>query len=219
MTRTTETPEPAGTNEPAWLAWAKRLQAVAQNGLTFAADPFDVERYEAVRAIAAEMAAQAAGLPAGPVLALFADQVGYATPKVDVRGVVFRDDALLLVRERSDGGWTLPGGWADPTESPSEAVVREVFEESGFRTRATKLLAVLDRGKHPHDPPFAFHVYKLFVRCEIVGGAAAASTETDEVAFFREDALPPLSRSRVTDGQIALLFDHHRHPERPADFD
>ena len=170
-------------------------------------------------AVAAEIMAQAAGRPVEEVRGLFADQVGYATPKVDVRGVVFRGDALLLVRERADGCWTLPGGWADPVESPAEAVVREVFEESGFRTRAEKLLAVFDRSKHPHDPPFAFHVYKLFIRCEIEGGTATPSAETDEVDFFREDDLPPLSRSRITEGQIARLFEHHRAPDRPADFD
>lgn len=205
--------------EPEWLGWARRLQAVAQNGLTFATDPFDVERYEQVRAVAAEMVARGAGLPVGAVLDVFAGQSGYATPKVDVRGVVFDGDAVLLVRERSDGGWTLPGGWADPAESPSEAVVREVFEESGYRTRVAKLLAVYDRSKHPHHPPFAFHVYKLFIRCDLVGGAPADSAETEGAAFFREDALPPLSVSRVTEGQLRRLFAHRRHPEWPADFD
>jgi len=95
---------------------------------------------------------------------------GYATPKVDMRGVVFRDDRLLLVRERAEGKWTLPGGWADPCASPTENVVREIQEESGLSTRASKIVAVFDRGKHPHEPAFAFHVYKLFVLCTLIGG-------------------------------------------------
>jgi ADP-ribose pyrophosphatase YjhB (NUDIX family) len=136
-----------------------------------------------------------------------------------VRGVLFRDDRLLLVREVSDGAWTLPGGWADVNESPAECVVREVREESGFESRAVKLLAVYDRSRHPHVPPFAFHVYKLFIACDIVGGAAGTSPETSDAAFFAEDALPPLSLSRVTGTQIARMFAHRHHPHWPTDLD
>jgi ADP-ribose pyrophosphatase YjhB (NUDIX family) len=205
--------------EPQWLRWARQLQAIAQNGLTYAQNAYDVERFEAVRQVAAEMMAAGSGTDLSRILDLFSAEVGYATPKVDVRGVVFRGDALLLVRELADGGWTLPGGWADPNESPGEAVVREVFEESGFQTRAVKLLAVYDRSKHPHVPPYPYHIYKLFLRCELVGGAAADSEETSEAAFFRRDEIPKLSIARVTPGQIARLFEHRLHPEWPADFD
>ena len=146
-------------------------------------------------------------------------QSGYATPKVDVRGVVFRDGKLLLVREKSDGRWALPGGWADVCEAPAESVEREILEESGFIARATKILAVFDRGKHPHEPPFAFHVYKIFVRCTLLGGKEAASSETDAAGFFGAAEIPELSLSRVTPAQIRRMFEHHRHPEWPADFD
>jgi ADP-ribose pyrophosphatase YjhB (NUDIX family) len=149
---------------------------------------------------------------------LFAGQVGHATPKVDVRAVVFRDDAILLVRERAEGRWTLPGGWADINESPSEAVVREAYEESGYRIRAVKLLALYDRNKHAH-PPYPFHAYKLFFQCELVGGAPVQSVETDSIGFFREDELPELSLMRVTPAQIARCFEHYRHPDWPTDFD
>ena len=206
-------------HDPQWLQWARSLQAIAQNGLTFAEDAYNVERYEAVRQIAAEMMAAGSGAPVSQVLDLFGREVGYATPKVDVRGVVFRDEALLLVKELADGGWTLPGGWADVNESPSEAVAREVREESGFEVRPAKLLAVFDRSKHGHRPPYPYHIYKLFLRCEIVGGSAETSSETGGAAFFRENEIPPLSISRVTPGQIARLFEHYRHPEWPADFD
>jgi ADP-ribose pyrophosphatase YjhB (NUDIX family) len=205
--------------EPNWIEWAKRLQAIAQNGLTFAETSFDVERYAAVRQIAAEMIAAGSNVEFQRVLDLLSDDVGYATPKVDVRAVIFRDDALLLVKERDEGRWTLPGGWADVGESPRENVVREVAEESGYQVRATKLLAVYDRSLHAHEPPFPFHVYKLFFQCEIVGGAAETRFETSAAAFFRADSLPPLSLTRVTPAQIDRMFEHRRHPDWPTDFD
>jgi ADP-ribose pyrophosphatase YjhB (NUDIX family) len=202
-----------------WLDWAKKLAAVAQNGLTFAKDPFDVERYEAVRGIAAELLAAGSGVAVERVLTLLESELGYSTPKVDVRAAVFREGRLLLVKERSDGGWTLPGGWADPCQSAAECVAREVEEESGYRVRPVQLLAVFDRSKHPHEPPFASHIYKLFFRCELIGGAPAATLETEECAFFAEDALPPLSLTRITQDELAAVFEHCRHPGRPVDFD
>jgi ADP-ribose pyrophosphatase YjhB (NUDIX family) len=207
--------------DPQWLRWARELQAIAQIGRTFAGEShFDRERYERVEAIAAEMLAAGADVPLDAVVTFFDAERGYATPKVDVRGVVF-DEAgrLLLVREASDGLWTLPGGWADVNESPATATVREVREESGFETRATRLLAVYDRSLHEHEPAFPYHVYKLFVRCDLVGGAAATSHETSGVTFAEEHALPPLSVSRVTERQLRRMFEHHRHPEWPTDLD
>jgi ADP-ribose pyrophosphatase YjhB (NUDIX family) len=204
---------------PRWLTWARELQAVAQNGLTFARDPFDVERYRRIEALAAEMLAERGDVATEVCRELFALQAGYATPKVDVRAVVFKDDTLLLVRERSDGLWTLPGGWADVGESPSAAVVKEVREESGFLVRAERILALLDRDRHGH-PPIAFHTYKLFILCTIVGGAALErSSETDGVGFFGEHDIPPLSVTRVVPSQIARMFEHLRKPGRQADFD
>lgn len=202
----------------AWLEWARKLQAIAQNGLTFSQNPFDIERYESIRRIAAEMMATLADAPVERVLDLFAQDTGYATPKVDVRGAVFQDDTLLLVRERSDGLWTLPGGWADIGQSPAEAVVREIREESGYHTRAVKVLAVYDRNKHPH-PPMPHHAFKIFFRCELLGGEATTSIETDGVGFFGEDKIPALSTGRITSGQIARCFEHARHPNWLADFD
>lgn len=202
-----------------WLHWAKQLQAIAQNGLTYTQGPYDRQRYEQIRRIASEMMAAKSDLDTDQIIDFFAQEVGYATPKVDVRAAVFRDGAILLVKERSDGGWTLPGGWADVAESASESVAKEVYEEAGFRVRVEKLLAVYDRSKHPHRPPFPHHVYKMFFRCEIVDGAASTSIETTDVAFFNEDNIPPLSISRVTPAQISRMFEHYRHPEWPTEFD
>lgn len=209
--------------EAQWLRWARELQAHAQNGLYYARDPFDEERYAAVKQVAAEMLAAGCDQNIEAIEKLLADQAGYATPKVDVRAAVFQDRRILLVRERSDGLWTLPGGWADVNESPAEAIEREVWEESGFRTSATKLLALWDRSRHDH-PPHAFYIYKLVFLCELLGDSKQAAAvnpnlETDGIDFFSEDQLPPLSVGRVTEQQIHRIFEHLRHPEWHADFD
>ena len=205
--------------EPIWIDWAKRLQAVAQTGLTYADSPYDVERYEEVRRIAAEMAANRSDVELSRVLELFSSDTGYATPKVDVRAALFHNGSILLVRERSDSRWTLPGGWADVGEAPSECAKREAKEETGYDVQVQKLLAVYDRGKHPHQPPFPFHVYKLFFLCDIVGGKATRNTEIDEIGFFTRDVIPPLSLTRITPEQIDRMFEHHLHLDWPTDFD
>lgn len=204
--------------EPHWLEWSRELQAVAQTGLTYARDPFDIERYEQIRDLASRMLAHEIETTSAAVLEVLRSETGHATPKVDVRGVVFHDERILLVRERLDGLWTVPGGWADVNESASEATVREVREESGFETRAVKLLAVWDRRKR-NPTPSRHHAYKMFFRCELLGGEPATSIETTETGFFDEDALPELSTGRVTAAQIARLFEHHRNPDLPTDFD
>jgi ADP-ribose pyrophosphatase YjhB (NUDIX family) len=204
---------------PEWLAWARRLQAIAQSGLTYCKDKFDVQRYNEIRGIAAEMmAAGASSSDFVRIADLFAQQSGYATPKIDVRVAAFHDARILLVRELEDGCWTLPGGWADVGEPASVAAVREAREESGYEVRITKLAAVFDRNLHDH-PPYAFHAYKMFFLAQLAGGAPRDSNETADAQFFAEDHLPPLSTTRVTPSQIAHLFEHFRHPEFPTSFD
>jgi len=199
--------------------WAQRLQAIAQIGLTYSRDPFDVERFMQVRQIAAEMLTSGSSeTPAESLIELFKRNFGYATPKVDVRAAVFQDERILLVKERSDNRWTLPGGWADVGDAPSVAVAREVREESGFEVDVKKLAAVFDRELHGH-PPYPFHSYKLFFVCEVTGGSPKTSLETLAVDFFPEDALPPMSMPRVTPTQIQHMFEHWRHPEWPTTFD
>ena len=205
--------------DPQWLSWTKRIQAIAQTGLTFTRDHYDHERYEALLAIAAEMMAAGSGMPdSQKTLELFRGEYGYATPKVEVRGAVVREEQILLVREREDGGWTMPGGSADVGESPSAMVVREVKEESGYDVVPRKLAAVFDRNKHPH-PPIPTHAYKLFFLCDLIGGEATPSFETPEVRFFPRDALPQLSAARITAYQIEHMFEHAAHPEWPTTFD
>ena len=204
---------------PEWVQWAQRLQAIAQNGLAYARNPFDVERFNQVRQVAAEMLASGSdSVRAESLVELFQRNFGYATPKVDVRAAVFHKSRILLVKEWVDDAWTLPGGWADVGDAPSVAALREVREESGYQATVKKLAAVYDRELHDH-PPYPFHAYKLFFVCELTGGEARTSIETTAVHFFAEDNIPPLSLSRVTPVQIRHMFDHYRHPEWPTSFD
>jgi ADP-ribose pyrophosphatase YjhB (NUDIX family) len=205
-------------DDPHWLSMGRELRAMAQTGLTFTTDRFDRQRYERLRELAAAMLARGSGGDYGSILGILLEDKGYATPKVDVRGAAFVDGRVLLVREISDGKWTLPGGWADVNQTPAECVVREIAEESGFEARPLKLAAVHDyqrsnQGRHIDS------IYKLFFICEITGGAARASDETSEVAFFPREALPPLSTGRTTAAQIERMFQHAEHPELAADFD
>jgi ADP-ribose pyrophosphatase YjhB (NUDIX family) len=205
-------------NEPGWLVIGRELRAIAQIGLTFCKDTFDRQRFERIRELAASLIARGADEDLDKVHGLFQRDTGYATPKVDVRGAAFRDDKVLLVREISDGCWTLPGGWADVNQTPAECVVREIAEESGFTARALKLAAVHDYRKR-HPPRHIDSIYKLFFICELTGGSARPSDETSEVGFFPRDALPPLSRGRTTVAQIELMFEHLESPQLPTQFD
>jgi len=206
--------------EPKWLLWARELQAMAQTGLAFAKDAYDCQRYQRLRQLAAQMMAEQAGVEASRVEGLFSQQVGYATPKVDVRGAVFQAGRVLLVRERADAGrWTLPGGWADVNRSPRECVVAEVREEAGLEVNPVKLAAVYDRSRHPHVPLYPFHIYKMFFICKIASGVPSPGMETDGVDFFEADKLPELSVGRVLDYQIARMFAHAAAPHLPTEFD
>jgi len=211
----TQNPQPF---EPPWLIIGRELRAIAQIGLAFSREPFDRQRYERIRELAASLIAQRSGLDDGAVLDYFRRETGYATPKVDVRAAAFMEGKVLLVREISDGAWTLPGGWADVNQSAAECVVREVAEESGYRVRAVKLAAVYDYRKR-NRPQHLDSIYKMFFICELVGGSASASIETSETGFFARDALPPLSVGRTTAQQIARMFEHVERPDLPADFD
>ncbi len=201
-----------------WISFAQRIQAIAQTGLTYAQSPYDTERYGELAGIAAAMIAGPEPEKIALASRLFAAEAGYATPKVDVRAAVFQDGRLLLVREVEDGGWTLPGGWADVGQSAAESVEREVLEESGFVVRAVKLLAFWDRDKHPH-PPIPFHSFKLVFRCELLGGVATPSVETSEVGFFAEDEIPGLSLARILPEQIRFVFEAQRDPGAATVFD
>jgi ADP-ribose pyrophosphatase YjhB (NUDIX family) len=209
------------TDEPLWLVWAREIQALAQTGLAFTRDQYDRDRYQQLQALAARIMAEHSGLDVRDLERLFGQQTGYATPKCGVRGAVFRDDKILLVRETADEHrWSLPGGWADVNEAPAESVAREVREEAGLEVRAYKLAAVWDRTRHPHTRSHPFQVWRLFFLCEITGGELQTGPETSEVAFFAEHELPAdLSTSRILLPQIRRMFEHRREPSLATDFD
>jgi len=208
--------DPAG--DAGRIAWARRLQSLAQTGLHYSQDPYDRQRYEQIRQIAAEMLAGPAGMTPEQMDAVLAREIGPGTPKIVVRGTAFRDDRILLVRESLDGKWAPPGGWADVNERPSQAVAREFREETGYEVEPLRLTYLHDHETRGcvHLP---FHVYTAFFLCRIVGGEPKTSLETTEIAFFAEDDLPPLSASRVTAAEIAKAFAACREPDAPALFD
>jgi ADP-ribose pyrophosphatase YjhB (NUDIX family) len=208
----------ATTDDTSILVWARKVQAIAQTGLAFTHDPYDRERYTQLQDLVATLLSSELDIPLSRARAFWDQENGYATPKVDVRGAAFNGDQVLLVRERSDGKWTLPGGWVDVNDAPSEAVVREIFEESGYRARTIKLAALVDKNRHPH-PPSVHHIYKLFFLCELTGGTATTSNETDAVEFFPVNALPELSTGRTLASQITRMYEHQLNRDLPTDFD
>ncbi|MCJ8009143.1 NUDIX hydrolase [Lederbergia wuyishanensis] len=201
-----------------WLDWAKRIQALAQAGLEFSKDIYDIERFEELRTISAEIMAVHTNLEIDIIEDLFTNETGYQTPKVDIRGVVFRNEKILMVKENYDDKWSLPGGFCDIGFSPKENIIKEIKEESGFDVRAERLLALLDSNLHPH-PPQPYHYYKIFILCEIIGGEANIGIETNDVQFFSENHLPPLSLNRNTESQIKMLFEFLRDPHKQVILD
>jgi ADP-ribose pyrophosphatase YjhB (NUDIX family) len=205
-------------NEVKWLDWAKQIQSIAQIGLTYAKDVYDLERYEALRQISVDIVENYTSVGSDIIHLSFANEKGYATPKVDVRGVVFENNKILLVKEKIEGSWSLPGGWGDIGYSPSEVVVKEIKEESGFEAEPLRLLAVLDKKFHSH-PPTPYHIYKIFIQCRIIGGHALSGVETSDVEFFEEHELPELSTERNTEKQIKTMFEFLKDPTKQVILD
>lgn len=203
---------------PQLLEWAREIQALAQTGFHYAKDEFQRDRCRRLTEIAAEMISAQTNLEVAPLAAAFNAQVGYATPKIDVRAAVIRDGGLLLVRERIDGGWTMPGGWADVGDAPAEAAEREVWEEAGFHVRARKIVGVYDANRL--EPAEVFHAFKIVFLCDIVDGEARPSQETSEVAFFPLTAIPEnLSGERTRPRHIRDVFAAYENPNLPTVFD
>jgi ADP-ribose pyrophosphatase YjhB (NUDIX family) len=190
---------------PDWLTWAREIQSISQTGLHFAENHYQQERFSRLLEISAEIFSAQSNLSRSEMIELFNHQIGYATPRVDVRGAVFKHQSLLFVREIADGGWTLPGGWADVGDVPSEAVEREVLEESGFEVKARKVIGVYDANRT--GPLEVFHAFKIVFLCEIIAGEPRVSDETSEVAFFAQGDIPnTLSGERTRQRHIHDAF-------------
>jgi ADP-ribose pyrophosphatase YjhB (NUDIX family) len=202
------------------LTQAQRLQALAQAGLAYATDRYDLERYQEIRSISARLLQELTEEPLEKIIRVFASEDGYQTPKVDVRAVLFREGPeILLIKEKVDNGrWTLPGGWADVGYTPFEIAAKETYEETGLVVKPVRLLALFDKRKHPH-PPQPWYVYKAFIQCEVQGGSLIQDTaETTGARWFRQDELPylDLSIDRTTESQLETIFRFASDPGSPT---
>jgi ADP-ribose pyrophosphatase YjhB (NUDIX family) len=206
------------TNKYKWLKWANELQSIAQAGLTYSTNEFDLQRYRQIQTLSSEILAHHSFDSFEKIKQLLAQEQYYLTPKLDVRTAIIQNDEILMVKETSDGKWTLPGGFADVNESPSESAKKEVFEETGYQVHITKLYAVIDKHKRNY-PPQIHHAYKCFFLGHILAGHATPSIETSEIRFFKKNELPELSRHRIMPEQIELAFTHHAFPDLPTEFD
>ena len=202
---------------PKWMEWAQEIFSLSQSGLTYSGNEYDIERYKRLQEITAEMIACQSQMEKEAVLESFSMQAGYITPKVDVRGAVIRDGKILLIQERADDRWAMPGGWADLGNSPKSVAEREVWEESGYRVRAEKVVAVIDANR---VEPFEFyHAYKIIFLCTLLEGEPRTSHETLAVDFFDPHQLPPLSIYRTNEEMIREVFAHLQDPHRQTAFD
>ena len=203
---------------PRFLEWAREIQALAQTGYHYAQDEYQRDRCRRLMEIAAEMISENAGIDFDVLERAFSAQIGYATPKIDVRAAAFRDRKLLLVRERLDGAWTMPGGWADVGDLPSKAAEREAWEEAGFHVQARKVVGVYDANRV--SPLEVFHAFKIVFLCDILDGEARPSIETSEVAFFAQNEIPvSFSGGRTTARHVSDAFAALEDPGWPTVFD
>ncbi len=203
--------------EMRWLEWAIELQSLAQAGLTYSKDTYDIERFERIRDISAEMVAHKSDIPTEKVMGLFCNETGYQTPKLDTRAAVFKDEKILLVRE-NNGKWSLPGGWVDVNVSVGENAVKEVKEESGLDVKAKKIIAVQDRNRH-NLPVYAYGICKFFILCDLIGGQFKENIETTGFDYFTLDNLPPLAEEKNTSEQIKMCFEAYKSDSWQVQFD
>jgi len=202
---------------PKWLDWAQEIFSLSQSGITYSGNQYDVERYKRLQEITAEIIASQSEISKETVLKSFSMQAGYITPKIDVRGAVIRDNKILLIQERADGKWAMPGGWADLGNTPASVAEREVWEESGFRVKAEKVVAVLDANRI--QPMEFYHAYKIIFLCKLLDGEPRISYETLAVEFFDPNNLPPLSTYRTNEDMLREVFAHVKNPDLPTAFD
>ena len=205
------------TQTPKWLTWAREIYSLSQSGLTYSESEYDRERYKRLQEITAEIIASQAEVSKEGVLESFSMQAGYITPKIDVRGAVVHNNKILLIQERADGKWAMPGGWADLGNAPASVAEREVWEESGFRVEAEKVVAVIDANRI--EPMEFYHAYKIIFLCKLLSGEPRTSHETLAVDFFGLNDLPPLSYYRTNENMLREVFAHVQDPKRPTTFD
>ena len=201
-----------------WLLWATELQSIAQAGLTFGENQYDRDRYQQIRDLSVDILHEYTDMDHNKIKDLFASETGYQTPKVDIRAAVFNNDKILLVNEKIDGKWSLPGGWADVNSSVKESAVRECFEEAGAIVKPKRVVAIhLGNLHNNHNYPFT--IYKIFVECELIEYRFVENTETLGSGFFSIDKLPELSVERNTLEQVRLCFEAKKNKVFETVFD
>jgi ADP-ribose pyrophosphatase YjhB (NUDIX family) len=200
-----------------WIGWAREIFSLSQIGLTYSENEFDIERYKRLQEISAEMIESQSDISKESALESFSMQAGYVTPKIDVRGAVVHEGKILLIQERMDERWAMPGGWADLGNAPASVAEREVWEESGYRVKAEKVVAVIDANRI--EPLEFYHAYKIIFLCRLIGGEPQTSHETMAVDFFDPGDLPPLSMFRTNEEMLQEVFAHVKDPARPTMFD
>ncbi|EHJ51636.1 NUDIX hydrolase N-terminal domain-containing protein [Streptococcus macacae] len=187
-----------------WIDWLVRLQSLAQAGLAYGKDKYDIERFEEIRTLTVKMMASLSDLPEKKIKNLFANETGYQTPKIDTRAAIFKDEKILLVQER-DGTWALPGGWCDVDQSVMENTLKEVKEEAGLDAVLDKVIAIQDRDKHNQEL-YAYKICKIFSLCHVTGGAFTENLETIASRYFSLDKLPVLAQAKTNEAQIQMCF-------------
>ncbi len=194
---------------PKWLEWATKLQSIAQAGLTFGENQYDIDRYQQIRDLSVEILHEYTDINNDKIRDLFGSESGYQTPKVDVRAAVIRDNKILMVKEKVDGRWSLPGGWADVNTSVSESAVKECFEEAGAIVEPKRVIAV-HMANRQNNFIYPFTIYKIIIECELIEYKFKENTETLGSAFFDFDNLPELSIERNTTDQIRICFEANK---------
>lgn len=201
-----------------WLKWIIEIQSIAQAGLTYTDNVYDIERYERLREISALMMSEKSGLNLDKVKGLFRNETGYQTPKIDTRAAIFKDNKILLTHEKN-GTWALPGGWCDVLETIKTNTLKEVKEETGLNVDTVKIIAIQDRNKH-NKPIYAYGICKVFVLCNLLGGEFIKNIETTEIKYFSLDELPNnLAEEKTTKEQIEMCFEAYKSSDWKVLFD
>ena len=201
-----------------WLNWVTEIQSIAQAGLTYSKDKYDIERFEHLKNLSAQIISKYTEVEIEKVKDLLNKEQGYLTPKVDIRGAIIKDNRILLVKESIDGTWSMPGGWADVNLSVSENIVKEAKEEAGADILPKKIIAIQDRNRH-NTPTTLHSIYKIFILCDLIDIRFEKNTETEESKFFELNNLPKLSIARNTKEQIDMCFDAYKKDKFEAIFD
>jgi len=197
-----------------WIALINKIKAISQIGKSYSKDPFDIDRYDQLSLIANEMYSKISNKKLEAIENFFFPDKGYATAKVDLRAGIIEDGKVLLVKERRDSKWALPGGWSDVGETPKEGIIREVEEETGFIVKINRLITIRDQSIGGYSPRYPVHVYKIFFLCDIVNGTAKDNIEISDVSFFSFDSLPELSVGTTLNRDVQDIKEYFNNPKK-----